>query len=142
MMKGNALLRGMFSRARSASRIEVTRRVAMMRSTALMPKPGTQQIFAAGAGDIERKAIAMPQRPCEFRIDVKRQHARLPVDDFAGIETIEAHQPVGLIKPVLANQRRRPQRQRAAAVRDRAERGIIDALELVGAVEIGAGIED
>ena len=104
-MKGNALFRGMFSRARSASRIEVTRRVAMMRSTALMPKPGTRNRSSRPAlVDIEREAIAMPQRPSEFRIDVERQHAGLPVDDFAGIETIEPHQPVGLIKPVLANQ--------------------------------------
>src|SRR4051812_40709246 len=41
-MNGSALLRGICSRARSADLIEVTRRVAMIRSTALAPKPGTR----------------------------------------------------------------------------------------------------
>ena len=94
--------------------MEVTRRVAMMRSTALAPKPGTRNsIFPAGAVDIERKAVAMPQRPGQFRIDVERQHAGGFIDDLADVEAVKPHQPVGLIEPVLAHQRRR----RAAAAR-------------------------
>ena len=91
-------------------RIDVTRRVAMMRSTALRPKPGTRsKLLAAGAGDVEREAVAMPQRPGELRVDVERQHAGGLIDDLAGIETVKPHQPVGLVEPVLAHQRRRQQ---------------------------------
>src|SRR3954451_23534879 len=41
-MNSSALLRGTCSRARSATRIVVVRRAAIMRSTALVPKPGTR----------------------------------------------------------------------------------------------------
>ena len=102
-MNGNAFFCGICSRARSAARIDVRRRVAMMRSTALVPKPGTRNSScAAGGGDIERKAVAVAQRPGEFRIDVERQHAGGLVDDLVRVETVEAHQPVGLVEPVLA----------------------------------------
>ena len=119
----------------------VTRRVAMMRSTALVPKPGTRNRSSRQAVvDIERKAAAVPQRPGELWIDVERQHAFGLVDDFAGGKTVKPHQPVGLVEPVLADQRRRRQRQSAAGVGDRAEGGVVDALQLVGAVEVGAGV--
>ena len=58
-------------------------RVAMMRSTALVPKPGTRSNCSRLARlDIERKAVAMPQRPGKLRVDVERQHAGVVVDDF------------------------------------------------------------
>ena len=61
---------------------------------------------------------------------------RSVLDDLAGIETVESHQPIGLIEPVLAHQRRGDQGQRTAGIGDRTERGVIDALELVGAIEM------
>ena len=76
----------------------------MMRSTALVPKPGTRNRSSRLRGcDIERKAVAVAQRPGQFRIDVERQHACGLVDDLAGVKTVKPHQPVGLIEPVLAN---------------------------------------
>ena len=65
-----------------------------------------QQVFTAGAVHIERKTVAVPQCPGEFRIDVERQHAGGLIDDLIDVETIEPHQPVGLIKPMLPDQRR------------------------------------
>ncbi len=77
----------------------------MMRSTALVPKPGTRSNSSAGsAGDIERETVAVAQRPGELRIDVQRQHAFRLFDDFVRIEAVEPHQPVGLIKPMLPHQ--------------------------------------
>src|ERR1700761_6983677 len=72
-----------------------------------------QQFLAAGAGDIERETVAMAQRPGEFRIDVERQHAGVS-NDFVDAETVEAQQPVGLVKPVLADQGRGGERERVA----------------------------
>ncbi len=134
-MKGSALFRGICSRARSPTRIDEMRRVSMIRCTALAPKPGhAQQVFAAGAVDVEREALAVAQRPGELRIHVQRQHAVIVIDDLVGVEAVEAHQPVGLIQPMLADQRRGAQRQRTAGIGDRAEGGVIDTLEIVGPV--------
>ena len=44
-------------------------------------------------------------------------------------EAVEADQPVGLVEPVLAHERRRLHRQRRARLGDRAERRIVDATE-------------
>ena len=76
----------------------------MMRSTALVPKPGTRNSSSRLARlHIEREAVAVAQRPGQFRIDVERQHAFGLVDDLAGVEAVKPHQPVGLIEPVLAH---------------------------------------
>ena len=46
----------------------------------------------------------MPQRPGQFRIDVQRQHAAAPSSTISlDVEAVEAHQPVGLVQPVLAH---------------------------------------
>ena len=115
----------------------------MMRSTALVPKPGTRssssrlaRLTSSGKRSRWRSAQA------SFGSMSSGSMPSLLVDDLAGVEAVEPHQPVGLIEPVLAHQRRRCQRQRAAGIGDRAEGGVIDALEPVGAVEIGAGVED
>src|SRR5690349_5893710 len=73
-----------------------------------------QQFFAARAVDVERKAVAVPQRPGKLRVDVERQHPGAAIDDLCRLEAVEAHQPVGLVKPVLAQQRRSGERQAAA----------------------------
>jgi hypothetical protein len=51
------------------------------------------------------------------------------------LEAVEAHQPVRLVEPVLAHQRRALERQDRACVRDRAEGGIIDAPKREAVVE-------
>ena len=85
-----------------------------------------QQLLAAGAVDVEREAVAVAQRPGELWIDVERQH-RAVVDDLTDIETVEPHQPVGLVEPMLAQQGRLNQRQSAAGIGDRAKGGVVDA---------------
>lgn len=85
-----------------------------------------QELLAAGTVDVEREAIAVAQRPGELWIDVERQHGAV-VDDLADVKTVEPHEPVGLVEPVLAQQWRLYQRQRAAGIGDRAEGGVIDA---------------
>src|SRR5215813_1209379 len=40
-----------------------------------------QEFLAACAVDVERKALAVPQRPGELWIDVERQHPRSAIDD-------------------------------------------------------------
>jgi hypothetical protein len=55
-MNGSAFWLGMCSRARSETRIELTRRVAMMRSTALVPKPGTRSNSSRRVGFVELEA--------------------------------------------------------------------------------------
>jgi hypothetical protein len=47
----------------------------------------------------------MGQRPGQLGVVLQRQEARLG-DDLVGAETVEPHQPVGLVEPVLAHQRR------------------------------------
>ena len=84
----------------------------------------------------------MAQRPGELGVHVQRQHAILDADDLAGIETVEPHQPVGLVEPMLADQGWCAQWQRTAGIRDRAEGGVIDPLQFIGAVQVGRGRDD
>ena len=65
---------------------------------------------------VDGKARAVAQRPGELRIDVEIEHAAVhAVGDLVGGETVEAIEPVGLIEPVLALQRRGFQRQQASS---------------------------
>ena len=103
-MNGSAFFRGMCSRARSAD----ADRGQAARGDDAVDRLGAearhaQQLLAAGGCDIEREAVAVAQRPGQFRIDVERQHAFGLVDDLAGVKTVKPHQPVGLVEPVLAN---------------------------------------
>ena len=65
-----------------------------------------QQALAARPVDVDGKALGMRQRPGQLRIDGERQHAVLG-DDLVLVEAVEAQQPVGLVEPVFAHQRRR-----------------------------------
>ena len=60
------------------------------------------------------------------------------VGDLLRAEIVEAHQPVGLVEPVLAHQRRALERQHRAGVGDRAEGRIIDAAQVEPVVEPAA----
>ena len=62
--------------------------------------------------------------------------------EFVGVELVEAHQPVGLVEPVLAQQGRLGGREGGGGVGDGAEGGEVDPAEAVIAVEVGAEGED
>ena len=86
-----------------------------------------KQHLARRAVDIDREIGAMLQRPGGLGIDIERQHAIIGrVGDFAGIEAVETHQPVGLVQPVFAHQRRTDQRQDGRGIGDRREGTVID----------------
>ena len=78
----------------------------------------------------------MPQRPGQLGVDVEVQHAAGRVGrDLLHLECVEAQQPVGLVQPMLALQRRRDRRQCLGRVRDRTEGGVIDPAHAVVAVQ-------
>lgn len=101
-----------------------------------------QQGFAGSGVDVEREFMTVPERPREFRIDVEIEERTLLADDLAGGESVMAHEPVGLVEPVFADERRGFGRKDAGGVWDRAEGRVVDALQPVGTVEfIGPGKE-
>lgn len=61
----------------------------------------------------------MLQRPGQLRIDVEDEVAVLcRAGDLVELEPVKTKQPVGLVKPVLARQRRADQGQGGSAVGD------------------------
>ena len=104
-----------------------------------------QQQLARGGVEVDGKALAVGQGPGQLGVVLQRQHALAGGargHQLAGLEAVEAHQPVGLVQPVLAHQRRGDQRQLGAGVGDGAERRVVDAAQAVAAVEAGAGEDD
>ena len=98
--------------------------------------PARAAAARAGRVEVDRKALAVRQRPGQLRIHVERQHAARPPPTISSCrKAVEAHQPVGLVQAVLAQQRRRLQRQRARRIGDRAEGRVVDALQPIGAVQ-------
>ena len=61
-------------------------------------------------------------RPASGRCPGRACPSVAPVGDLVGVEAVEAQQPVGLIQPVFAHQRRLDQRQRRGRIGDRARR--------------------
>ena len=115
-----------------------------MRVTALVPRPGTRSSASRSArftstGNMPRLRSAQASFGSMSRSSMPSARA---VKDLRLREAIEAHQPVGLVEPVLAHQRRLLQRQRRRRIRDRAEGGIIDAAQMIAAVEPRAGVQD
>ena len=88
-----------------------------------------QQHLAAarGSGRPESARGAPAPRPAWDRCPARSMPSARG-DDLVVREAVEAHQPVGLVQPVLAHQRRRLQRQRARRIGDRAEGRVVDAL--------------
>ena len=103
-----------------------------------------QQLFARGAVHVEREEVAMLQRPGELRVDVERQIAALfrRARHLARGIAVKAHHPVGLVEPVLAEQRRADERQHGARIRDRRESRIIDPAQAETVVERGGSSDD
>ena len=78
----------------------------------------------------------MPQRPGKLRVLVQRQILLCTGGELVRFETVEAHQPIGLIKPVLADERNLLQRQRWVSMRDGAECRVVGAPQTVGFIKI------
>ena len=90
-----------------------------------------QQFLAGGAVHVHRETLAVGQRPGQLRVHVERQVAGGVRGQFRRLEPVEAQQPVGLVQPVLAQQRRGARRQRGRGVGDRAERREVHSSQLV-----------
>ncbi len=71
------------------------------------------------------------QRPGELRVDIEREHTRCVggANDIGRLKAVKAHQPVGLIEPVLAHQRRALEGKHSACVRNGRESRVIDPPE-------------
>ena len=83
----------------------------------------------------------MLQGPGKLWVDIKRQHTvRLRrIDHLLRGKTVKAHQPVGLIQPVLTHQGWTLQRQNSTRIGNRAERRIIDTPQTKSVIQaIGA----
>jgi hypothetical protein len=111
---------GTCRRRRSSRRTRRTRRATEQALHRLHAEAGhAQQHLARRGVHVDREALAVGQRPGELRVDIERQHAGRSVGgrghDLVVLEAVEAHQPVGLVQPVLAHQRRRGKRQRGRA---------------------------
>ena len=108
-----------------------------------------QQQFARGGVEVDRKTLAVRQRPGQLGVHVQRQHAGLAAwvalagrHDLVVGEAVKAHQPVGLVQPVLAHRGWRGQWQGAGRVGDGAEGRVVHAPQPVHAVQPRAGGED
>jgi hypothetical protein len=102
----------------------------------------TQELLTRGPVHVDGKQIAMKERPRELGIDLQIEVRCLGSDDLPDLEAVEPHEPVGLVEPVLAHERRRLRRQARVAVRERAERGVVDAPQRIRAIESVGREED
>ena len=57
-----------------------------------------------GAVDVDRETLRVTQRPGELRVDLEVEVGGGAVYDLVGAEAVEAHQPVGLIEAILADE--------------------------------------
>jgi hypothetical protein len=101
-----------------------------------------QQELARRRIDVDREPVAVLQRPGELRVGLEVEHAALAaLRDLVDGEAVVAQQPVGLVEPVLALERRRLQGQERRGLGDRREGGVVDPGEPVTVVEQGGGRE-
>ena len=71
-----------------------------------------QQVLAVGRVDVDGKPVAIGECPGGLGVDGEVEHAaHVGAGDLLHTETVKAQQPVRLIEPVLAHQRRLDQRQ-------------------------------
>ena len=108
-------------------------RRARIRSTALTPRPGTRSSISRGARltSTGKRSRCFSAQASFGSMSRSSMPSSPPAAISSTVEAVKAHQPIGLVEPVLALQRRRLQRQGGARLGDRAEGGIIDALEPV-----------
>src|ERR1700691_3985176 len=71
-----------------------------------------QERLARSAVDVDRKERPVAQSPGELRVAIEVEHAiSRAINDLLRREAVVAHQPVGLIKTMLAHQRRNAKRE-------------------------------
>ena len=91
-----------------------------------------QQLLAGRPVHVERETLAVRTAPT--RVSGRCSSGRLPAASVASLlrgESVEPHQPVRLIQPMLAHQRGGAWRQHGARIGDRAECGVVDAAQPV-----------
>ena len=92
--------------------------------------------FVIRAVDLDREEFGMTERPGAFGVDVGVEVRVVAVDYLVGVKLVKAHQPVGLIEPVLAQERSRLVRPgQDGMVPDRNVRGEVDALHLISFIQ-------
>ncbi len=102
----------------------------------------TEQHLLRGRVDVDRELFAVGERPGELGVDREIEIAGRVRLEFGCCEAVVPHEPIGLIQPVLAHQRRMVGRQAGGGVRDRAERTVVDPAQAICAVEVGAHGQD
>ncbi len=101
-----------------------------------------EQGFARGGVHIDGEETPVPQGPGQLGVRLEVQVGLLRADQFAGGEAVEAHEPVGLVEAVLADQGWRCLGQQRVGLGHRAECRVVHAFEPVSAVQAAGGFED
>lgn len=100
-------------------------------------KPGDAvEHFERSAVEIDREEMSISKRPGELRVDIEIEVWLLSGRDFIYGVAIETHEPVGLIKTMLAHERRSFERESCRGIRNRAESGVVDTAELEISVKV------
>ena len=94
-----------------------------------------QQDFARGLVDVGRESRSVAERPRKLGVELQVEIWRSLGGDFVHLEAVEAQQPVRLIKPMLAHERRRLEGQQRRRIRNWTEPRVIHAPQPVIAVE-------
>ena len=85
---------------------------------------------------VDREKFRMPERPCRLRVKIQVEVRVLRIENFIVAEVVESHEPVRLVEPVFANQRRLGGQCGQALVRiDRHVARKVDALQALLLVE-------
>ena len=102
-----------------------------------------QQRRALGSVDIDGERLAMRKCPCELRIDVEVELSSAKRrDDLVCAVTVVLKEPIGLIKTMLARQRRGLHGQFRRCVRNGTERRVIDAPQAIRRVQRFGGAQE
>ena len=136
MMKGIAFFSGTRSRVRSASAADASDGCA--RSDPHCARRDRERAAVISRGALFRstgKVSRCRSAHASFGSISSDRFGSAARRQLANVESVKAHQPVGLIEPMLADERRRDERQLARGIGNRAERGIIDAPQPLLAVE-------
>jgi hypothetical protein len=86
--------------------------------------------FEGGAIDVEGEGAAVAEGPRELGIDVEIEVWIVLGSDLVDVVTVEAHEPVGLVEAMLADERRGLEWETGGGVGDGAEGGVVNAAEL------------
>ena len=98
--------------------------------------------FEGGFCDVDREEVAVAEGPGELGVDVEIEVRVVLGGDFMDVESIEAHEPVGLVEAVLADEGRSFEGEAGGGVWDGAEGGVVDAVELKVSVEVAGAAEE